>query len=364
MKFYVPTSEMKKAVSVVSKALPTASTLEVLECILLDCDDHNLTLTTNSQELGIQTSIPVNMQEAGAICVNGKLLQKIVSSNPDSDLEVASDEETKATIRSKIMKFALGGIPKIQFTLPTMVDDKKSIIVKREALKEAIKKVAFCSKELDANVSLAGITLKAKNNVLRLIATDGHRMAEQKIPYEGKNSFELIVPVRTMVNVAGTIMDEGDMKIAFSDHQILFNFGATTVVGRLLAGRIMGELTLPKAVSTVVVNRMELLSSIQNALLIEKVGEKKPFMLHVTGTDLTMSYQSGIGKWAGKQACQKEGKDVLLGINPKYLMEVLKSLEEENVKLEFTGENKPVLLRNKTYQYLILPIVAGAVKAA
>ena len=192
---------------------------------------------------------------------------------------------------------------------------------------------------------------------------DGHRISIRKISL--KNSYpakKVVVPGKTLNEVSKILPGgaEDDVVISFTDKHIVFEFDDTTVVSRLIEGEYFNiqQMLSSDYETKVTVNRKEFLNCIDRATLLVKEGDKKPVIINITDTFMELKMNSTVGSMDEEIDIEKEGKNLMIGFNPKFLIDALRVIEDEEVDLYMVNPKAPCFIRNveESYIYLILPV--------
>ena len=239
MKFTCSKSNLLTGVQIVSKAVPNKTTMSILECILVDATSDSIKLTANDMELGIETVIEGNIIEKGIIALDAKLFLEIVRKLPDNDITVESDASYKTTITCEKAKFNIIGKPGDDFTYLPKIEKLDSIMVSQFTLKEIIRQTIFSIADNDTNKLMTGELFEVNDNILKVVALDGHRISVRKITL--KNSYDnkkVVVPGKTLNEVSKILPGDTDKDVVifFTDKHIVFEFDNTVVVSRLIEG--------------------------------------------------------------------------------------------------------------------------------
>lgn len=368
MKIVCSKSNLVKGVGIVSKAVPSKTTMPILECILIDASLDVIKLTANDMELGIETCIEGEIIEHGIIALNAKIFSEIVRKLPDSDviIDVSSDNQTLITCEKA--KFNIVAQSGEDFSYLPAIEKEDSITVSEFTLKEVIRQTIFSIADNDTNKMMTGELFEISDNMLKVVSLDGHRISIRNI--ELKESYGLrkvIVPGKTLQEISKIISGEAEaeVEIAFTKNHIVFEFGNTVVVSRLIEGEYFRiEQMLSSDYETKVrVNKRELLDCIDRATLLIKEGDKKPIIINIGDESMELKIKSQIGSMDEEITITKEGKDLLIGFNPKFLIDALRVIEDEEVDLYFMNAKAPCFIKDEqqSYIYLILPVNFNAV---
>ena len=363
MKLICSKSNLLHGVNIVSKAVPTRTTMAILECILIDASANEIKLTANDMELGIETKIEGEIAERGVIALDAKIFSEIVRKLPDSDVVIETDASFKTTITCEKAKFNIVGKSGDDFSYIPYIERNEAITLSQFTLKEVIRQTIFSIADNDNNKLMTGELFEIEENHLKVVSLDGHRISIRNI--ELKNNYEhkkVVVPGKTLQEVSKILPGsaEEDVNMFLTDNHIVFEFDDTTVVSRLIEGEYFKiEQMLSSDYETKVkINKRELLDCIDRATLLVKEGDKKPIIMNVTDGNMELKINSFIGSMNEDIDIVKEGKDILIGFNPKFFIDALRVIDEEEVSLYMVNPKAPCFIKDDEgkFIYLILPV--------
>ena len=352
MKLICSKSNLLHGVNIVSKAVPTRTTMAILECILIDASANEIKLTANDMELGIETKIEGEIAERGVIALDAKIFSEIVRKLPDSDVTIETDASFKTTITCEKAKFNIVGKSGDDFSYIPYIERN-----------EVIRQTIFSIADNDNNKLMTGELFEIEENDLKVVSLDGHRISIRNI--ELKNNYshkKVVVPGKTLQEVSKILPGsaEDEVSIFLTDNHIVFEFENTTVVSRLIEGEYFKiEQMLSSDYETKVkINKRELLDCIDRATLLVKEGDKKPIIMNITDGTMELKINSFIGSMNEDIDIAKEGKDILIGFNPKFFIDALRVIDEEEVTLYMVNPKAPCFIKDDegTFIYLILPV--------
>lgn len=363
MKFVCSKANLLKGVNIVQKAVPTRTTMSILQCILIDASAGQLKLTANDMELGIETIIEADILEKGIVAIDAKIFSEIIRKLPDSEVTVHTDENYQTEITCGKARFHIAGKDGGDFAALPYVEKAEALVISQFGLKEVIKQTIFSISDNENNVMMTGELFEIKNGRLKVVSLDGHRVSIRhmnlKEPYGDQ---KVVVPGKTLVEISKILSGEAEdlVNIFFTKNLALFEFDETTVVSRLLEGEYFNiDHMLSRDYETKFeINRRELLDCIDRATLLIKEGDKKPIIMQVEDGEIRLMINSGIGSMNEEIAVEKEGKDLLIGFNPKYLMDALRVIDDDIVTLYMVNSKAPCFIRDEeeNYIYLVLPV--------
>ena len=363
MKLICSKADLLHGVNIVSKAVPTRTTMAILECILIDASTNEIRLTANDMELGIETKIEGEIAERGVIALDAKIFSEIVRKLPDSDVTIETDASFKTVISCEKAKFNIVGKSGDDFSYIPYIEKNEAIVMSQFTLKEVIRQTIFSIADNDNNKLMTGELFEIKENELKVVSLDGHRISIRNI--ELKNNYDakkVVVPGKTLQEISKILPGNADedVLVYLADNHIVFDFDKTTVVSRLIEGEYFRiEQMLSNDYETKVrINKRELLNCIDRATLLIKEGDKKPIIIGIDDTNMELKINSQIGSMNEHIEIQKEGKDILIGFNPRFLIDALRVIDDEMIQIYLVNSKAPCFIKDETesYIYLILPV--------
>ena len=365
MKLEFKKDALLNGINIVSKAIPSRTTMSILECILIDADAGEIKLTGNDMELGIETKVEGSILERGKIALEAKLFYEIIRKLPDGDtpVTITSDNRFNTVIECENAVFNIQGRDGEEFSYLPYIERDQHISLTQFTLKEAIRQTIFSISPNDSNKMMAGELLEVKDDFLKVVSLDGHRISIRNIQLkEHYDNHKVIVPGKTLSEISKILTgdNEKEVLIYFSKNHILFEFDNTTVVSRLIEGEYfkINQMLSSDYGTKVVINKKEFIDSIDRANLLIKEGEKKPIIINITDGSLEVNVNSAIGTLNEDIDIEKEGKDLMIGFNPKFLLDALRVIDDETVDIYLVNPKAPCFIRDKeqSYIYLILPV--------
>lgn len=363
MKLICSKSNLLRGVNIVSKAVPTRTTMAILECILIDASTNEIKLMANDMELGIETKIEGTIEERGVIALDAKIFSEIVRKLPDNDVVIETDASFKTVISCEKAKFNIVGKSGDDFSYIPYIEKNESIVISQFTLKEVIRQTIFSIADNDNNKLMTGELFEINENQLKVVSLDGHRISIRNI--ELKNNYDhkkVVVPGKTLQEISKILTGEAEdmVDIYFADNHILFEFDQTKVVSRLIEGEYfhIDQMLSSDYDTKVKINKREFLSCIDRATLLIREGDKKPIILNIQDGSLQLKINSFAGSMNEELEIDKEGKDLLIGFNPRFFIDALRAIDDEEVTLYMVNPKAPCFIKDDagTYVYLILPV--------
>lgn len=369
MKITCKKSEILNSVNISLKAVPAKTTMPILECIIIHVTDSTIRFVTNDMELGIETVVNGLITSSGSVAINAKIFSDIIRKLPDSDVVIETDANFMTTISCEKSVFTIAGMSSDEFPALPVIEKKEPMVLSQFSLKEIIRQTVFSISDNESNKIMTGELFEINGDEFKVVSLDGHRISIRKVTLKNEYpSTKVIVPGKTLNEISkilsGEVADE--VRIFFTDKHILFEFDNTIVLSRLIEGEYykINQMLSGDYETKMTINRKVFLDCIDRATLLIKESEKKPIILGITESAMELRVNSTLGSMNEEMDITKEGKNILIGFNPKFLMEALRVIDDEEVTIYMTNPKAPCFIKNaeETYIYLILPVNFNAVR--
>lgn len=368
MKIRSTKQQLLNAVNIAGRAVAVKTTMPILECLLITADNMGISIMANDGEMAVNTLIPsekCEVEEPGTIAVEAKLLSEIlrkISSSDDAEVFLSSDGNLVEISSGKAM-FRIQEKDPVQFPELPSVNENVKVILSEFTLKEIVRDTIFSISLNDSNRMMTGELFEIKDNVLTVIALDGHRVSIRNTPLTASyDHVRTIIPGKTLSEVSKIISGDAEKKvvISFDPNYVSFRFDETLMLSRIIDGdyfRIESMLTSDYD-TKITVNKKEFLDAIEQSTVLIRENDKKPLVLKIEEEKLGVRVNSLIGSLDASLPAEKTGADLMIAFNPKFLLDALRVIDEETVTLYMTNSKAPCFIRDeeKTYIYLILPV--------
>lgn len=362
MKFKTTKNELFKVTQKVQSAVSSKTTLPILSNLLLECENNLLKITATDLDMGISSTLPVQIEAEGAITLPAKKFTDIIKELPDSkEISVLTKKNNVTTIQCEKIVFKIIGLPKDEFPQPPKFKDKAGITLPQKFLKNMISITAFAVSRDETRYVLNGILFIIQNNTIKLVATDGRRLAviEKNLPSITVLQEKAIIPTKTIQELSKLLEEEGEVKIVFSENQVLFDLGNTVIMSRLIEGEFPNyEQVIPKEVDEkVVVDKNAFLAATRRASILTN-QDSMAIKLDIVKDKMEISKNTPyMGEVREELGISYKGKDISVGFNPGYIIEILKNIDTNEVALELADSDRPGVIRlGNEYVYVVLPM--------
>jgi len=367
MKIVCEKEKILKALNSVTKAVASKTTMPILEGILIQTNDKEVKLTTYDLEIGIEYIIDADIKEQGATVVNAIMFSEIIRKLPDTDINISLNEKNLLVIECEGSLYKLATMNPDEFPELPQINVENSISIEQNSLKEMIRKTIFAVSTEENRPIFTGCLFEIKNNKLNVVAVDGFRLAwKSKFLQNNSNDFTAVIPGRTLNEVNKIILDSFDIiKIGVAKNQALFEMENCKIVTRLLDGEFLNySSVIPENWETRVrVNRNNVQNCFERISLISSSSiekEKKyPVKVSIDIGKVTISCTNQTGDAKEEMYVSTEGQNLEAGFNPKYFLDALRAIDDEEIFVDFGTSISPCIIRpveDGDYIYMILPI--------
>ena len=360
MKFSCDQQKLSKALNIVSKAVTSRTTMPVLKGILLEVRDGKLTMSASDLDVSIQNTIDVDSPEDGSVIVMAKLFGDIIRKLPSTEVNVVCDDEYNVTVKCMNSNFKIMGMSTDEFpSINTMEEESRFAEFDKDVLRSMIEKTAFAASIDESRGVITGVLIEMETDQVNMVAIDGYRMAINRRNKVNPQQKKIIVSARTLTDI-GRILGETDSSEKTGTLYLSSKDNVQAEM-KLMEGEFIGYRDIIPGESKIImtVNRGMLLESIERASLLSRAGKNNLIRMNIQDTILTLTSNSDEGNVREEIPVTKEGEDLTIGFNAQYVIDVLKAVEDDEVKMLFNTPVNPCLIQplsGDEYEYLVLPV--------
>jgi DNA polymerase-3 subunit beta len=352
--------DLLTGIQTVQNVVSPKATLPILSNMLIETKKDTLRLYTTDLDIGISCEIPVSIVEDGAITIPAKRFAEVVRELPSGEVTVHARKNNQIEIEGKNCRIRLLGLPREEFPKFPEFKDKEMIRVKQADLKEMFRLTAFAVSHEESRYVLNGVLMEVQKDILRIIATDGRRLAkiERPLIQAVTRDISVILPIKAVNEINRNLKDEGEVIFTGGINQVLFDINGTLIATRIIEGdfpnymQVIPKLTAPK----VTLNTQEFLSVIRRANLLA-TPDFQAIKFEIFQDKLIISKTTpDVGESREEMKIEYSGPEMAIGYNPQYMIDVLKNTNDVTIDIEFLGPDKPCVIRKENYLYLALPM--------
>lgn len=362
MIFICDKAKLQDAIVIAQKAITGKSTMPILEGLYIDANKNTLTLMGSDKDISIETKIDADILEPGKIVIDAKLFGEIIRKLPNSEVKIETLESNNIQISCERSVFNLVHMDADDFPSLPQINENMIFGIHQNLLKNMIKGTSFAIAQDETRPILQGILFEVSNSKLNLVALDGYRLAFKSENIDTNNTINAVIPGKTLSEVAKILEDSEEIvNITFTTNHILFNLGYTKIISRLLEGEfIKYSALLPQEHKLLVtINKQDFQNGIERASLMAKDGNSNLIKLDIREDNVIITSNSQLGKVREEVSANLQGEGIQIAFNSKYLLDVLKNMEDSEVIIELTSSISPCVIKNKCYdnsKYLVLPV--------
>lgn len=343
MKFTVTRQNLHSGLAAVSASIPTKTTLPVLSNILIETGDDGVWMSGTDLDVAVRIRVPAEVSEGGSLTAPGKKLQEIARELPDQPVEISSRGD-QIELRCGRSHFRLNGLPAEEFPTLPEVEFESGWSAKGKDLQSLIHHTAFAVSTEESRPILNGVLWELRNGEMRMVATNGHRLARMSMPAGStdQTTTELIVPPAALNQVQRLFSEADDVAVARSGNHLGFRAGTTEVYTRLIEGSYPNyEQVIPKDNDKwAIVGKKDLESAVRRMAVVASDQTHRIRLQFEEGRVNLNVLTPDLGEGHDELELQFEGEDLEIGFNANYLLEVLRYMPTNDVKLTFKAPER------------------------
>ena len=364
MKIHCQRENLLQRIQTVSKAISPKNTLPILGGVLMIAKENGLTLRATDLDIAIECLVPADVVEAGALVIaDGRRFLALVQQLPEDVIEISQINDYDANVVYAASSFHIRGLEQEQFPVLPGLEGEQQGSIAGAAFAKLVRQIGIAAATEESRPLLTGILLDIKETELVMVATDSHRLTYGKCQWQADFTTQVVIPAKTMLEVARLAAAEETVEVTISKHHVCFRMGSTIFISRTINGTYPDyQPLLPKE------------SSFSTWLTLEKKGFQNALSrANLLSTDhnhvVTLDIQPGqmilsansaeIGNIREVLSVQQTGEPLKVGYNARYLLDALKVMESEQICFKLTGDASPGILipeEGEDYLYLLLPV--------
>src|SRR6266705_5008953 len=364
MKLTITREQLQEGLVAVAASIPAKTTLPILSNILLEATKDGIRLSGTDLDVAVSTTVSASVDQEGAITLPARKLVEIVRELPSAAIRLTASGEQRVTIECGRSRFRLLGLPREEFPAFPSVKFEGGWRTSSKELQKLISHVAFAASTEESRPILNGVLWELRPERMRMVATNGHRLAKMDVPASGGSTADLIVPPKALEQIRRLYAPEVDLEVAKSDNHIGFRAGGTLVFSRLIEGPYPNyeqviprendkHATIDKLAMTAALRRMSIVASDQTHRI----------RLAFAGGAAKFSVQTpDLGEAQDELAVTYEGEPLEIGFNAQYLLEILKFMPTDEVRFTFKAPERAATVEPvgwddpASYMALVMPL--------
>jgi len=365
MKFTAERSVILEAVSRLQRIVGSKSSMPVLEGILISAEQGKVTMVAYNLEMGMKKEIYARTEEEGDIVINARLLGDILRRMNGIQVEISTDEKLMCHIRCEDSVFDIMGMAAIDFPEMPSIADGKKFSLEGKLLNDMVKGTLFAVSQIEGTRPiLTGVNVTVEDGILQFVAIDGYRLAIRCEKVSLADSLNIIISGKSLGEVVKLITDTTEnIEIAVADRLIMFNIDGYSFISRLLEGEFVNyKKTIPvEHRQTVTLKTNDFIDVIERVALLISDSFSTPVRCIFNEDHIVLSSATAVGRATDTFLVTLDGDPFEIGLNSRYLLEALRAVEDDSVKIFFNGSNSGVIIRSadekdESYLYMIMPM--------
>jgi DNA polymerase-3 subunit beta len=368
MKIKVDKSDLLKSIQIVGNIITPKNMLPILSNILFETQKNKIRLTTTDLDIGISNTLDVEVLEPGAITIPTKRLNDVIKELPSGIISLTTKKNNMVDIELENCEFKLMGLPKEEFPKLPEFKDKEQIVFEQALLKQMLNMTSFAVSHEETRYVLNGLLLEIKSGgetaTIKLVGTDGRRLAaaEKKLSLKVHKDLKIIIPFKTIQELVRNLKEGGDVSVVIGQNQVLFEMDGITIISRLIEGDFPDyQKVIPHASNIKIkLNKEQFILVLRRANLFT-TQDFQAVRFELFKNKLVVSKSTpDVGEFKEEIQVEYSGKELAIGFNPNYLLDMLKNWREEEFSLEFYDAEKPGVVRSDNYVYIVQPMRLGS----
>src|SRR6476659_8109525 len=366
MNLTITKEQILNGLQAVQNVVSTRTTLPILSNVLLRAEGERLELTATDLDVTVTCGVEAKVKKGGSSTVPVKKLFGIVRELPSAEIELTVDDKNVCSIQSGASYYKINGLSADEFPPPPKFKEDKKVTLPQEKVKGMMKKTSFAISTDESRYVLNGIFFSLKDHKMTMVATDGRRLAlvDEEADIAESSHGEFIVPAKTVNELNRLLQDKGELELRYAENQASFNLknekgSSILIVTKLIEGNYPNyrQVIPAETKERVSLVREEFLHALRRAEIMtsEKSNSVK---LSFGKNKLEITANSPeVGEAKETLAINYEGKEMAIAFNPKYLIDPLNALSNDEVFIELIDELSPGVLKiNGPFLYVVMPM--------
>lgn len=363
MEIIVGKDELLKALHLVNGVIEQKKTLPILANFLIEAGENKALLAGTDLEVGIKKTIPMTVKKPGGTTLSAKRLYDIIRELPEAQVSIKVSESDVATIECGRSEFKIKGTAKEEFPALPKTEGKAQFVISQKTLAQMVRKTSFATSTDETRYTLTGILFQVKGDVLKLVATDGHRLAmiKKKIEAQGAEQ-DLILPKKALIETVK--LDDGQeekIKIYLAENKALFERGDALLFSRIIEGQFPDyEGVIPKETpQKVVIKKEDFIGALRRTSTMMSERSIPTKLIFSKGKMTVLCTNPDLGEAKEELELKSPLEDLTIGFNARYLLDVLGAVEQENVEMGLNDAVSPATMHgegDEDYLCVVMPM--------
>jgi DNA polymerase III subunit beta len=365
MRFTISREKLQEGLAAVAAVIPTKTTLPVLANLLVETTDRGIRISGTDLDIAVSTEVSADVESPGSITIPAKKLTEIARELPPAPVKIAAQGEQRVTLECGRSKFKLLGLPKSEFPAPPSVRFDQSWRIPSGELQQLISHVAFAASTEESRPILNGVLWELKPDSMRMVATNGHRLAKMELPASGgPTPADLIVPPKALEQIRRLFPAEEELEIARGDNHLAFRSPFTVVYTRLIEGPYPNyDQVIPRDNDRIAyVDKVAFTAALKRMSIVASDQTHRIRLSFNSGMVKFSVSTPDLGEAQDELAVRYTGDPLDIGFNAAYLLEMLRYLPTDELKFTFKAPERAATIepegwdREGSYLCLLMPL--------
>src|SRR5258706_4734499 len=366
MNLTISKEQLINGLQAVQNVVSTRTTLPILSNVLLRAEGDRLEFTATDLDVTIACAVEAKVKKPGASTVPVKKLFGIVRELTNAEIDLGVDEKNTCSIQSGASFYKINGLSADEFPpLPNFKEEKK-VVLPQETVKSMMKKTSFAISTDESRYVLNGIFISLKDHKMTMVATDGRRLAlvDEEVDVSEKSQGEFIVPAKAVNELNRLLQEKGEVEIRYTDNQASFTLkddkgSSVLIITKLIEGNYPNyRQVIPNEVKErVSLVREEFLHALKRAeIMTSEKSNSVKMSFGKNKLEITPNSPE-VGEAKETMAVNYKGPEMAIAFNPKYMIDPLNALTNDEVFIELIDELSPGVLKiNGPFLYVVMPM--------
>lgn len=366
MRFTISREKLQEGLAAVTASIPTKTTLPVLANIMVEATDKGIRLSGTDLDIAVTTEVAADVEMPGAITIPAKKLSEIARELPPAPVRMAAAGEQRVTLDCGRSHFKILGLPRDEFPAFPSVRFNESWRIRSGDLQKLIQHTSFAVSNEESRPILNGVLWELKPETMRMVATNGHRLAKMELPIKssGAPAADMIVPPKALEQVRRLFPEDEELEVAKGENHLGFRSPFTAVFTRLIEGPYPPyEQVIPKDNNRVAIADRTALTSALRRMSIIASDQTHRIRLSFNSGMLKFSVQTpDLGEANDELAIRYTGDALDIGFNANYLLEILRYIPTDEVRVTLKAPERAATLEPEgwadpaSYLCLVMPL--------
>lgn len=364
MRFTISREKLQEGLAAVTPAVPNKTTLPVLANLLVQTTEKGIRISGTDLDIAVSTEVTADVEGLGAITIPARKLSEIARELPPAPVKISATGDQRITLECGRSKFKLLGLPKSEFPSFPAVQFEKAARIASGELQKLIGHTAFAASTEESRPILNGVLWELRTDLMRMVATNGHRLAKMEVPVSGGQKSDLIIPPKALEQIRRLFPAEEELEVAQGENHLGFRSPFTSVFTRLIEGPYPGyEQVIPKDNDKYAILDKAAFTSALKRMSVVASDQTHRIRLSFNAGMLKFSVSTpDLGEAQDELPIRYDGDPLDIGFNAAYLLEILRYMPTEEVRMTFRAPERASTLEPEgwsdpaKYLCLLMPL--------